>query len=150
MNNNKELFKHIKGVAKKSRLLVKLVKSFYFLKQASFKDLINVKKMLLFLKIKPFSMQNYSGIINTYELSIIAEENKIKGCFVETGCWRGGTGGLMAYVADKAGNDRKIHLFDSFEGLPQPTKEDGSIAISLYDQEKTGGGGGRRRSQLDK
>lgn len=50
----------------------------------------------------------------------------VEGDFVECGVWRGGSAGLMGLVLkdfDKAG--RKLHLFDSFEGLPQPREEDG-------------------------
>lgn len=51
----------------------------------------------------------------------------VPGDFVECGVWRGGSAGLMGLVLrdfDRSGR-RKLHLFDSFEGLPEPREEDG-------------------------
>ncbi len=51
----------------------------------------------------------------------------VEGDFVECGVWRGGSAGLMGLVLrdfDKSAG-RKLHLFDSFEGLPEPREEDG-------------------------
>lgn len=57
-------------------------------------------------------------------------EKGIPGDFVECGVWKGGSAGLMALAQRTFDNDgsRKIHLFDSFEGLPQPGIEDGDRA----------------------
>jgi O-methyltransferase len=53
----------------------------------------------------------------------------IKGDFVECGTWRGGAGFLMADLLRQGGvTDRKVWLFDSFEGLPPPQPIDGPIA----------------------
>ena len=47
---------------------------------------------------------------------------------VECGVWRGG---MIRGLADVLGSDRKYHLFDSFEGLPQAQEEvDGQAAIA--------------------
>ncbi|MDO8577349.1 MAG: TylF/MycF/NovP-related O-methyltransferase, partial [Candidatus Wildermuthbacteria bacterium] len=42
--------------------------------------------------------------------------------------WKGGAAALMAQASKEAQSRRKIWLFDSFEGLPEPTKEDGVVA----------------------
>ena len=57
-------------------------------------------------------------------------EKEISGDFVECGVWKGGSAGLMglALEAFEPGSSRKLHLFDSFEGLPQPCAEDGERA----------------------
>lgn len=57
-------------------------------------------------------------------------KNNVEGDFVECGVWRGGSAGLMGLVLrdfDKSGH-RNLHLFDSFEGLPEPSEEDGKKA----------------------
>ena len=45
----------------------------------------------------------------------------IQGDFVETGVWRGGSSILAAKLLP---DNRGIHLFDTFEGMPEPGKED--------------------------
>lgn len=52
-------------------------------------------------------------------VSVIREG--IPGDFVETGVWRGGCGILMrAVLAATEDETRKVWLFDSFQGLPEP------------------------------
>jgi O-methyltransferase len=63
----------------------------------------------------------------------------LEGALVECGTWRGGSVGMMA-LAHQAGSQptRAIHLFDSFEGLPEPTAADGNKAID-YSSGRTSG-----------
>lgn len=49
----------------------------------------------------------------------------IKGCYVECGIW---AGGLSFAMMDALPQITKFYLFDSFEGLPEPTIEDGEEA----------------------
>ena len=52
-------------------------------------------------------------------LSVLQDD--IPGDFVETGSWRGGCGILMRAILEACGDsERKVWLFDSFEGLPKP------------------------------
>jgi Macrocin-O-methyltransferase (TylF) len=58
---------------------------------------------------------------NLQECCLSAIRNSIPGDFVETGVWRGGCGILMrATLAASEDAERKVWLFDSFEGLPKP------------------------------
>jgi len=128
----------IKKIEEKSSFLKKLHTSYTLFKQVPFKELINIKKLRLFLRVKPYTMVSYHRLSNAYELAKIIERQKIEGCFVECGVWRGGCAAAMAYVAHKAGNNREIHLFDSFEGLPEPIKKDG-VEARIYAENKVGG-----------
>ena len=83
-------------------------------------------------------MAGYKRLSNAYELALLAEKKGLQGAFVECGVWKGGSIGIMAYIADRAKSNRKIWLFDSFEGLPEPTKEDGQGA-KIYSGEKDSG-----------
>lgn len=49
-------------------------------------------------------------------------ENGIEGDFVETGVWKGGACVMANAVICEANQQpfRKVHVFDSFEGLPKP------------------------------
>jgi O-methyltransferase len=55
-------------------------------------------------------------------------DRKVPGCFVECGVWKGGCSAIMALAIKNAGQERHLHLFDSFEGLPEPTEKDGEHA----------------------
>ena len=48
------------------------------------------------------------------------------GDFVELGCYEGDTSLLLAEIIRKS--DKKLWIYDSFEGLPAKTKEDESAA----------------------
>lgn len=55
----------------------------------------------------------------------------IPGDFVECGTWRGGASFLMAELLRSAGvRDRKVWLFDSFEGIQPPEAIDGPAALA--------------------
>jgi O-methyltransferase len=56
---------------------------------------------------------------------IVDTRRHVKGCVVECGVWRGG---MAAGMAEVLGPDRDYFLFDSFEGLPPATEQDGEVA----------------------
>jgi O-methyltransferase len=57
------------------------------------------------------------------ELERIVSEG-VPGPVVELGCYRGAMTLWMRSVLDAYGDERPIHVFDSFEGLPDTTEED--------------------------
>ena len=87
--------------------------------------------VLLFRRVWPFTMVSLDRLENLYDLCTRAEKEGIAGSFVECGVWRGGCVGVMGAVA-KRGAIRQIHLFDSFEGLPQPKAEIDGILATRY------------------
>lgn len=50
--------------------------------------------------------------------------NNIEGDFVECGVWRGGCSLAVAMVLEDLKSDRKVFLFDTFEGMTEPTNYD--------------------------
>ncbi|WP_225102164.1 TylF/MycF/NovP-related O-methyltransferase [Streptomyces sp. CoH27] len=48
----------------------------------------------------------------------------VPGAVVELGCFRGAMTLWIRSVLDSLGDDRPVHVFDSFEGLPDTTEED--------------------------
>jgi O-methyltransferase len=49
----------------------------------------------------------------------------IPGAIVECGVWRGGSMQAVAHtLSDRGVTDRDLHLFDTFEGMTEPTDED--------------------------
>lgn len=93
-------------------------------------DYWRVRKLSRIRAVFPYSMCGYKRLANVYDLATRAEEEHIAGAFVECGVWKGGCIGLMASVSRDFGSNRKIVLFDSFEGLPEPTDRDGEDAHS--------------------
>jgi O-methyltransferase len=61
-------------------------------------------------------------------------DHDIDGAVVECGVWRGGSMQAIARTLLQRGvGDRDLHLFDTFEGMPEPTAED-----RRYDGEPAG------------
>jgi O-methyltransferase len=102
------------------------------------KDFQKREMKRLFRKVRRHTMVSYKRLRNVYDLAHIAEAQKIKGAFVECGVWKGGCAAVMAYVSKKYGSKREIHLFDSFEGLEDPTEKDGEKALDYMDHIRQG------------
>ena len=60
-------------------------------------------------------------------LLIVDGVRHVPGCVIECGVWRGG---MSAGMAEVLGAARNYYLFDSFEGLPPATAEDGAAAAA--------------------
>ena len=85
----------------------------------------NIKMIRKIHQIMPYSLVGPGGLETTYKLARMMNEKNIEGNFVELGVAKGGCAALMSEIAFE--NDtfaRKMWLFDSFEGLPDPTEED--------------------------
>ncbi len=81
---------------------------------------IKRRKDKLIPVIKPYTILDSPRLNNLYGATLYLEEEGIDGSFVECGTMNGGSAGLMASI----GKDRQIWLFDSWQGLPEPTKYD--------------------------
>lgn len=53
-------------------------------------------------------------------MDLVIETKDVVGDIVECGSYKGGSGIFMALMLKKLGSTKHIHLFDSFEGLPDP------------------------------
>ena len=103
------------------------------------KKLKHMPELTLVLdKMRPFTMV---GVESLVELAIQVQQvlaQKIPGDFVECGVWRGGASFFIAELLRQAGvADRKVWLFDSYEGLPPPEEIDGPAAMAYA--KNTGG-----------
>lgn len=106
----------------------KFIKKILFFSELIVRNLNDFSKIGLFFRVRPYTMVSYHGMSNVYELSKKIEKDGKEGAFVECGVWKGGCVAIMAFVAKKAKSNRKTWLFDSFEGLPEPSAEDGEKA----------------------
>lgn len=67
-----------------------------------------------------------------YDLATRIETERISGAIVECGVYNGGSAVMMQDASARAGGARDIWLFDSFEGLPPPTENDGAYERAHY------------------
>ncbi|MCA9390608.1 class I SAM-dependent methyltransferase, partial [candidate division WWE3 bacterium] len=88
--------------------------------------------------IRPYTHVNYARLTFLWDAVQDCIENKKEGAFVETGVWRGGCAGIMAYLSKKYQYPNDLYFFDSFEGLPQPSEKDGRDAIMFAGNQKDG------------
>lgn len=77
-------------------------------------------------KIKPFTMVEIERCYALYQSLLYISKYDIKGDLVECGVWKGGSAMLMAYTLQQAGiTNRKIYLYDTYEGMAKPGEMDG-------------------------
>lgn len=67
-------------------------------------------------------------------LLLVRRYTQVAGLIVECGVWRGG---MSAAMAEVLGPERIYYLFDSFEGLPVPSKRDGKRGQDWLEWERT-------------
>ena len=78
--------------------------------------------------VRPYTMVGRGGLVATFNVAQQVCKDNIAGCFVECGVARGGCSLLMQLASlSTTGRTRVEWLFDSFEGLPEPTTEDGVL-----------------------
>jgi hypothetical protein len=133
----------IAGLARKHAAVSDIRAFLAFYASYLVKDLHKPEMKRLLRTVRPYSMVSYERLRRLYELAESAEVNRLEGAFVECGVWRGGCSGVMAYLANKYGSGREVHLFDSFEGLPDPTDRDGEEARSYMDRLRHGAYAGK-------
>jgi O-methyltransferase len=90
------------------------------------KTIDSFRKSRLIRKVKPFTMVAKPRLVALYELTGDVLTKEIPGDIVECGVCNGGTAAVLAHVTKES--DKKVHLFDSFVGLPEPTEKDGEEA----------------------
>ena len=75
-------------------------------------------------QLRPSALGKPKTLYATYYLARMCLERGVQGDFVECGVFAGVHPALMAYACLDAKQTRKIHLFDSFQGIPRPDAND--------------------------
>ncbi len=74
---------------------------------------------------KEYTMTSINSMFALYKSVEYIIKNKIEGDFIECGVWRGGSSMVIAKTLLKLNvSDRKIYLYDTFEGMTAPTEND--------------------------
>jgi O-methyltransferase len=78
----------------------------------------------------PYTMTGVPRLQALVEAVRYCVRREVRGAFAECGVWRGGSILAMIYTLQNLGvSDRDIYLYDTFEGMTEPTAED----VSPYD-----------------
>ena len=94
-----------------------------------------------YTELQPFTMVDWSGALSVWDAVEHIARNNIEGDFVECGVWRGGTS-LLAHrkMMDCGLTDRKLYLYDTFQGMSDPTENDvdlgGGVAAQRMSSER--------------
>lgn len=79
-------------------------------------------------QVLPYSMTSHERLVSLIRAVEHLCQQKIEGDFVECGVWKGGSAMAMALALKSLGDvSRKIHLYDTFDGMSEPTVKDESI-----------------------
>jgi O-methyltransferase len=75
--------------------------------------------------VKPRTMTAHEKLYALILATRYVVDRDIPGAVVECGVWRGGSMQAVAHTLHARGvTDRELHLFDTFEGMPEPTEKD--------------------------
>ena len=94
----------------------------------------------LYNLVKPYTMTSLERVVSLIRATNYIIDKGIKGDFVECGVWRGGSSMIIAKILfDRAITDRKLLLYDTFEGMVEPADidktYDGVLARKLLNEE---------------
>ena len=84
----------------------------------------------------PLSMVTIKRLWAVISATKYIVENNIEGDLVECGVWRGGCSIAIARTLEKLGSEKKVYLFDTFEGMTEPTTFDKKASGNLDAHEK--------------
>jgi O-methyltransferase len=79
-------------------------------------------------EVQPFTMTNAERIVMLSRGVRHVINVGVPGAIVECGVWRGGSMMVVAKTLQRAGaRDRRLYLFDTFEGMPEPSVHDRTV-----------------------
>ncbi len=82
----------------------------------------------LYEQCSGYTMTSIERMYSLYQSLNYVLDNNIPGDLVECGVWKGGSSRLMALLLKERNvTNRKLHLYDTFEGMSEPGKFDTSI-----------------------
>lgn len=126
-NNKKYKVVKIMGVKFKHTLQY-FAPNIYGDKLADIENIYGSEFVKIYNEIKPYTMITRDAAYANYKIINYLEANNIQGDIVECGVWKGGSCMLMMKTLMKRGNtSRKFYLYDTFDGMSEPTDKDNSL-----------------------
>jgi O-methyltransferase len=108
----------------------KLISKFFGTKKApapqqDFPPDFDVRTIATIRSVKPYTLTSSESLEALCSSVRYIIHNHIPGSFVECGVWKGGSVMAMIYTLKELGvADRSIYLYDTFEGMTEPTSND--------------------------
>jgi O-methyltransferase len=110
---------------KRSHILYSRLKLLRDIRSLPGKAVLRPQTLWAISKVYSKTMLPLVRLVDAYDAVLTVNRAGIAGDIVECGVWSGGCVGLMAMAdARSPQSKRLVHLFDSFEGLPQPSEPD--------------------------
>ena len=85
--------------------------------------------------VEPYTMVGPGRLMSAYDAVRTVDRENVEGAIVECGVFKGGTSAVMTMAAAP---HRRIWMFDSFEGLPEPGALDGEKAFEYAGHRSSG------------
>jgi O-methyltransferase len=86
---------------------------------------LKADELAIFERVKPFTATGPERVVGLIDAVKYVTKNRIAGSIVECGVWRGGSIMTVALTLMALGDtSRDIYLFDTFEGMSEPTDKD--------------------------
>lgn len=105
-------------------LLKKALSNILPLKAFSLSDISETDNEIL-RTVKDYTMTSPERVFSTLEAVRYVIKNDVPGSIVECGVWRGGTMMAVARILRMQNSyDRDLYLFDTYDGMPVPSKDD--------------------------
>lgn len=96
--------------------------------QETFSEDIPAASVETYKKVRPYTMTSAERIFSLCDAVRYIHEHRIEGDIVECGVWKGGSMMAVADTLLKLGErERRLYLFDTFEGMAPPTANDVDI-----------------------
>lgn len=81
---------------------------------------------------RPYTMTSLQRLYALNQAVNYISKNNINGDFVECGVWRGGSSMMSALtLLENKDTSRNLYLYDTFEGMSEPTEKDVSMVGDL-------------------
>ena len=109
----------------------------------------------IYCKCKDYTMTSIERMYALYKSVQYVIDREIPGDFVECGVWKGGSTMIIAHTLLKMKEqNRKIYLYDTYEGMTKPTEKDKIISgsldtLDLWEKHQKNGYNGLSYSPLD-
>jgi hypothetical protein len=82
----------------------------------------------IYQNVRPYTMTSIDRIWALHNAVKYVHNNKIEGDIVECGVWRGGSSMVSALtLLNNSDIQRSIYMYDTYEGMSEPTGEDVSV-----------------------
>jgi len=78
-----------------------------------------VRWAALWNRVRSYTLMSVPRLKSLYRLTSLLDKEGVPGDIVECGTWRGGSAAMMAAASAASPFNRRLWLFDSFQGLPE-------------------------------